>query len=363
MIAYDAASEDKVASGASSLTYAHTCTGSNRFIYVAVTTINDATHSVTATYGGVSMTAVQVDQLIYSSTNWYHHGFRLAAPASGSNNVVITKTNADGSIRSGAVSYTGVDQTTPINVSAKGNGTATPATLTSTSTVTGWWVMSAANIDLGHTGGSITDTLRAEYSGLADIADSGNDVASGSATTTMPFPTGTRQWGAIHFLMVPAATGTTVSPAVQTATFSLPTRTVTGKAQVSPSAQVATFSTPSRTVTGKALVSVNVQSATFTIPAYIVSAGGVILNPSVQTLTFSLPTRSLIYGSNISLNQQNLTFTVQVPTVTADWTVSVNPITLTFTLPTLEFVGALWGRTARTTTGADWSRSSVNNDA
>jgi len=212
-IAFDAAQEDKVASGASSLTYAATCTGSDRWLYVAVTTISDATHSVTGfTYNAVSMTTVVANRLVYAGTSWYHHSYHLPAPASGSNNVVITKSNADGSIRSGCVSYSGVDQTTPVSTSAANNGTNTPATVSLTTSATAWWLFSGANIDAAFAGSTNTDTLRVSYGGLCDICDSGNDISPQTGNATMTFA-GTREWGGIALAFIPSGASSAVKTA------------------------------------------------------------------------------------------------------------------------------------------------------
>ena len=159
------------------------------------------------------------------------------------------------------------------------------------------------------------------------------------------------------------AGNTTVSPAAQVLTSSLPAPAVTGAASVAVAAQVLTASLPAETVIANWQVSPNAQVATFTIPAYTVVAGGIAVNPAAQALTFSLPTAAILGYATVNVNAQSLTFSVPTASITADWTVGVDPQVLTVTVPTLEFVGALWSRAARTTTGADWTRSAINNDA
>jgi hypothetical protein len=204
-IAFDAVSEDKT-SATTNLTYAHTCSGTDRFLYVAVTTISKASPTISAvTYGGVSMTLLSGNVLVFSGTNWFHHVYYLANPASGSNNVSITA-NSGGTIRSGCVSYTGVDQSNPIITSNFGSGTGGTLSISLTTGLTGWWIVSGANIDAAFAAGSVTDTLRASYAGLCDIADSNNDETAQTASATMTYA-GTREWGGVAAAIKPAGGG------------------------------------------------------------------------------------------------------------------------------------------------------------
>jgi hypothetical protein len=102
--------------GNSPLTFAHTVAGTDRVLLVGVVTDSTAT-SPSVTYNGVSMT------LIAETASFTIDGlttdvslFRLVAPATGANNVVVT----GGLCTAYARSYTGVDQTTPVE-----NGAAT----------------------------------------------------------------------------------------------------------------------------------------------------------------------------------------------------------------------------------------------
>lgn len=104
-IARDATSEGSTT--ATSLTVAHTCTGSNRLLLVHILT-NNTTDTLTGmTYNGVAMTRLG----IHASTpnNFIAYVYGLLAPATGSNNVVVT---FSGSTVIGLqnVSYTGVKQ-------------------------------------------------------------------------------------------------------------------------------------------------------------------------------------------------------------------------------------------------------------
>jgi len=156
---------------------------------------------------------------------------------------------------------------------------------------------------------------------------------------------------------------TIVSPAVQVITSSLPARSVKVGVVVPIAAKSLTFSIPAYAVSGKARVSVNAQTAQFTIPAYALIAAGVSIAAKVQALTFSVPTAAILSGATLYPNTQSITITLPASATTGAARVGVNPVVLTLTIPTLEYVGAIWGRTARETTGADWTRSIINNDA
>src|SRR3990167_10508461 len=130
-IAIDATSQGETASGAS-LTIAHTCTGTNRVLYLAVYTFNSPTPStVTATYAGTGMTALG-NTVLGSENKERLTVLRLIAPATGANNIVITPSINPSEIAMAAVSWTGVDQTTPFDtasLTAPDAGTAVSQTI------------------------------------------------------------------------------------------------------------------------------------------------------------------------------------------------------------------------------------------
>ena len=104
---------DSSTNGSDASSFSHTCSGTNRFLVVAVTidkTSGTPPASCDVTYGGVAMTlhntANHQDGSIFSKI----HIFGLIAPATGSNTVAIG--SVDGTINfCAAVSYTGVKQT------------------------------------------------------------------------------------------------------------------------------------------------------------------------------------------------------------------------------------------------------------
>jgi hypothetical protein len=108
MFDFDAATDGgNNANLTNSLTYAHTCSGSDRLLVVVVVgDVHAGADDVTGvTYSGVSMTAGP--KLTTLTSGRYFYTFYLLNPASGANNVVVSSATAH-YLLSGAASYTGV---------------------------------------------------------------------------------------------------------------------------------------------------------------------------------------------------------------------------------------------------------------
>lgn len=147
-VAFDAVTTAAVPSGTTaSLTFSHTDgSGSDRCLTVVVTqwasTITGVPSGVT--YAGVALTKVSDSGRGSAGdcvTIW-----RLVAPATGANNVVVTWTvPLDKQGRANAVTFTGVDQTTPDGTGATATGTSTAPSATQTTTSGDWIVDGVAN--------------------------------------------------------------------------------------------------------------------------------------------------------------------------------------------------------------------------
>jgi hypothetical protein len=108
-VAFDLATGSGGNGTGTSRTFSHTCTGSNLCLYVGVNYSSDPGASRSATYGGVAMTKIAE---LYTGGGYNAVLYRLVAPASGANDVVVSQTNAVGGSFV-AASFTGVHQTTP----------------------------------------------------------------------------------------------------------------------------------------------------------------------------------------------------------------------------------------------------------
>jgi len=118
-IVFDAASNDS-GDSTDSATFAHTCTGTNLLLTVGITSGFTHPNVTGVTYGGNVLTVLSsnvqtdVDQSVWYMTN----------PPKGANDIVVTW-GANAWFAVGAVSYTGVSQSTPFGtgVVAKANDT------------------------------------------------------------------------------------------------------------------------------------------------------------------------------------------------------------------------------------------------
>ena len=109
-IAFDAASSAKAAN-ASSLSWSHTCSGSDRLLVVG-TNAGDTTagdRPVTGiTYNGAALTKIRSDTIgLITSELWY-----LLNPDTGAHNIIVSYTGLNTDAQAGGISLTGVDQIT-----------------------------------------------------------------------------------------------------------------------------------------------------------------------------------------------------------------------------------------------------------
>lgn len=132
-IALDATSSSANQVG-SSVTFAHTCSGSNRILIVGISIAAGIPTVSSVTYNGVALT--QIASVLGVAADRRTELWYLIAPATGSNNIVVTLSGAPGAFFNvGAVSYTGAKQSGQPDVSANTSNT-TAVTTTSQSVTT-----------------------------------------------------------------------------------------------------------------------------------------------------------------------------------------------------------------------------------
>ena len=132
---------------ATSLTFAHTTTGTDRMLFVGALTLTANTDTISGiTYGGVAMTR-PTNGFVTDATNYGIYIYALHAPTEGANNVVISSSLT--TIFGIASSYTGASQTSTVDSSAKTAPTAAATLTTTTTTVADncWLVMMARTED------------------------------------------------------------------------------------------------------------------------------------------------------------------------------------------------------------------------
>jgi len=168
-IGYDTATSTQ--GSASSFTWSHTTTGSNRLLVVGVAIRDTGNPTVSSiTYGGVGLTFIRADTLLGSvrSELWY-----LVGPASGSNNIVVTLSSSANAAM-GAVSLTGVEQSSPLDAHNGGTGTSTAPSTTVTTVSDNAWVIdnvafrsTGTNAPTATAGSGQTERWSAYYDGSA----------------------------------------------------------------------------------------------------------------------------------------------------------------------------------------------------
>lgn len=141
-IARDATSAGD-SSGANSTTFAHTNTGSNLALFVGVM-CEDGDNVTGVTYNGVAMT-----QLLKRTNTRTYYIYGLKAPATGANNVVISRSTTTGALVGISVSYTGVHQTLSLNHSTASAdiSAASSFALNTTTTVANAWALAFFRAD------------------------------------------------------------------------------------------------------------------------------------------------------------------------------------------------------------------------
>lgn len=120
-IAFDAASTKTSTIAASSFSWSHTCTGSNRLLVVGIV-LSSSTNSVTsATYNSVAMTQRLA---VNMGSDLRLEIWSIVAPATGTNTIAVNLAS-NGVLQAGATSWTDIHQTTPHGDTAYTTGTGT----------------------------------------------------------------------------------------------------------------------------------------------------------------------------------------------------------------------------------------------
>lgn len=117
-VAFNAATSDQ--NDNQVLTFAHTTAGSDRILIVAVGIFSTQVTVLGVTYNAVAMTSIASIR----TGGAFLELWQLVAPAIGTNNVEVTLSDPpDRSQAVGAMSFTGVDQSTPLGTPVSGGGT------------------------------------------------------------------------------------------------------------------------------------------------------------------------------------------------------------------------------------------------
>lgn len=190
-VAFDAGSEHQNNNDGDA-TWAHTVSGSDRYL-MAGCAYSDALTFTTATYNGDSMGTPIIDS---RSTSRRLVVWALVAPDTGTNNVSIAWSDGNREPVCAAMSYTGVDQASPIGTVAEADGFGTTGTVVTSSAsgnMVADWLVNNGGIT-GWTVGAGQTQIQQEVS-----ASAGHNLATsyeaGGASVTMSWTwTGGVSW-------------------------------------------------------------------------------------------------------------------------------------------------------------------------
>lgn len=213
-VVHDAQSSGVSVSAAStSVTWSHTCTGTNRAIRVGVSNAFN-TSPTGVTYAGVALTLITgasqnlpVDD--DNATFWASVGFE---PASGANNVVVTFAASTFDILCGAHSVTGADTSNCVAASNKATGTSTTPSVTITTNSNEIVSVHIAAIHNGTCApGTDEDELydRADGGGATVLTEHGYRQAGSAGGVVAPTLSASSEWsiGGISFKAASAGGG------------------------------------------------------------------------------------------------------------------------------------------------------------
>jgi len=202
-IAHDASSST-TGSSVSSLTFSHTCSGSDRILMVATSVFDDTSQAertvASVTYNGVSMTRIdRQDAGNIAAELWY-----LIAPATGANNVVVTLGATNPFAIAGASSYTGVAQTSPVEANAKASGWSQTATVNVTTIANNSMVVDSTSkydtteaLSVGADQTSNHNTSVGSGYGIRGASSREAKAAAGSVTMSWTWTTTNRDWAIV----------------------------------------------------------------------------------------------------------------------------------------------------------------------
>ena len=205
-VAFDAVSS--AGGSTSSFSWSHTCSGSNRILLLGITWYDSGDTVSAVTYNSVAMTAVPSSTVTngqYTAILYY-----LLAPTTGSNTVAVTFSGSVFDFGGGAISFTGVDQSTPLGTANTASGTSTTPSV-NISSATDEIVLDTLIIT--HSGsltvdGSQTQRWNSTGGGYTKYAGS---TEAGASTTTMSWSNSTSQaWGITGVSIKPVAAASTL---------------------------------------------------------------------------------------------------------------------------------------------------------
>ncbi len=297
----------------SSLTWDHTVTasGSNRLLTVGVVvgTSPDTGKTLAVTYNGVAMTPAGI---VHSNNQTAGYGqlFYLIAPATGTHPVQVTLTGGTASLEAGSLSFTGVDQTTPLrNVATSFGSNASPQVAVTSAT-------GNVVVDVLATGcdGNIVSNKTLSWLKQVNCSTGGGigaqSVAAGASSVTMGYSVPSDWWGMIGADIVAASgqpavdfalsnegnksvtQGSAVTNTITASLLSGLSQSATFSASGLPTGATASFSQPSCSPTCSTTLTINAgaSAAVGTWPITVTATAGSVIRTTNFTLNVAAPT-------------------------------------------------------------------------
>jgi hypothetical protein len=218
-IAHDSSAAGMASGTVTSLTFAHTCSGNNRIMLVGWAFIDGNSRTLSSiTYNGDASTGDVYAP--YTPSGFRYNGlvYFTAPDAGGSYNVVITASGAvSNNILGASISYTGVDQTNPINTKDETYvNPGSTVTATMTTTVNNCWLAGTGLCNDSGTFSAGTDTTMRTKSSYGNSWIAGFDSNSARSTGSNSIQCQYQANTALNFMvaaLAPAvAGGGTVTP-------------------------------------------------------------------------------------------------------------------------------------------------------
>jgi hypothetical protein len=164
-------------------TVAHTCTGSDRILIVATANQQGGISITSITYNSVALTFIRADDGATGARSeiWY-----LLAPSTGANNIIVTPSGGGTRLAVGAISLTGVTQSSPIGATNGATGSGTGPSVALTTTVANSWIVSncASEGDTVTSTPGANETERYQANGSSSPAASRSNVAGNTEVST-----------------------------------------------------------------------------------------------------------------------------------------------------------------------------------
>lgn len=215
-VAVDSTSTGSAVNPFTSLTFSHTTgSGSNRFMLVGISYEDDNTAGLSVTgvtYSGQALTFVGRQA---SAQEVVCEIWRLTNPPSGAANVVVSVSGSStgDSLYAGAITYTGVNQTTPLGTLATNLNTSTTASATVAS-ATNELVFGVLALDDGRTATNTVGQTEG-WNGRTESGDDGVRAAAatktGAASTTLTWTVVSDAWSVCAVPIKPASVPTTTT--------------------------------------------------------------------------------------------------------------------------------------------------------